>query len=89
MKFTLAQNDTDKLWKCKTDHGWISVLERSTGYSFRPRDTETAFMDHDGSFWLLQGEDIRNYPGLSMDEAVEFIKTHAQYHMSGVEMADN
>jgi hypothetical protein len=49
-----------------------------TGFSFG-RDTETAFISIDrATFWLRTGWfDVRDYPDLSIDEAVVLLKSDA------------
>jgi hypothetical protein len=55
----------------------FSVLDRMTGCGFR--DTETALRSLDGSaFWLRMGSfDVRNYPELSIDDAIVLLKSDA------------
>lgn len=56
----------------------ISVLDRLTGYSGYVRDIETGFKDIYGNFWLASCEfDIREYPELTLDEAIALIKKNA------------
>jgi hypothetical protein len=56
----------------------FSVLDRLTGYEFEIRDTETGLRDPHGKFWLASGNyDIRQFPELSIDEAIRQIKKDA------------
>ena len=56
--------------------GSITVVHRMTGFGWR--DVETGFCDPDGVFWLATGNfDIRNFPDLSISEAIELIKESA------------
>jgi hypothetical protein len=65
----------DILYTCLTGKGRITVLDRETGYGFGNRDTETGFTCNSGKFWLVSGNfDIRRYPELSVDDAVDLIK---------------
>jgi len=70
-----SQGDTDTLFFVHTELGRITVLDRMTGYSYGIRDIETGYRDKDGKFCLASGGfDIRRFPGLSIEEAVELIK---------------
>ncbi|MDD4081826.1 MAG: hypothetical protein PHD05_00430 [Sphaerochaetaceae bacterium] len=73
-----------KLWRCKIDNGWITVIERDSNYLF-----ESSFMNFEGKFWIFQGIDIRNYPNLTIHDAIEFIKMNAQYCMNGPALDEN
>lgn len=56
----------------------FSVLDRLTGYGCGIRDTETGFRDPHGKFWLASGNyDIRQFPELTIDEAIIQIKRDA------------
>lgn len=58
--------------------GRLTVLDRVTGYGYGVRDTETGFRDTDKKFWLVSGMfDIRNYPDLTIEEAVAKVKQRA------------
>lgn len=62
------------------DWGRISVLDRITGYGFGVRDTETGYMDKQNNWWLASGMfDIRNYPELTIEEAIDKIKSNASF----------
>ena len=69
-------NDTDTLFSATVEgSGRITVLDRMTGYGNGQRDIETGFTDEQDKFWLAScGFDIRNYPHLDIDQAIEFIK---------------
>lgn len=57
------------------DGSKITVLDRQTGYSHGGRDTETGYRDKDGNFYLVSGMfDIREYPELILEEAINKIK---------------
>lgn len=72
-------NGQDTLnWYCSEDGQRITVLERTTGFSFAPFDIETGYRDVTGKFWLASGNfDIRQYSDLTIDEAIAKIKQHA------------
>ena len=54
----------------------ITILDRMTGFGWR--DIETGYKDIDGKFWLASGNfDIREYPELTIKEAIAFIKKNA------------
>ena len=56
--------------------GSITVVDRMTGFGWR--DVETGFCDPDEVFWLATGNfDIRDFPDLSISEAIEWIKENA------------
>ena len=58
--------------------GIISVLNKKTIYDNGLRDVETGYADSEGGFWLASGMfDIREYPELSIPEAIELIKKNA------------
>ena len=58
------------------EFGSITVLDRMTGYGYR--DVETGFRDKSGKFWLASGDfNIRSYPSLTVEEAIEKIKNNA------------
>lgn len=68
----------DTLYIAHTDLGRITVLDRITGWGGGLRDIETGYKDKDGRFWLAScAFDIRRFPELSLDEAVELIKKEA------------
>ena len=63
---------------CIDGVGRLSVLDRLTGYGYGIRDTETGFLNTGDKFWLVSGMfDIRNYPDLTIEEAVAKVKLHA------------
>lgn len=56
--------------------GRFTVLDRMTGFGYR--DVETGFKDMEGKFWLASGQkDVRDYPDMSIQDAVEWVKRHA------------
>jgi len=56
----------------------ITVLDRLTGYSGYIRDIETGYRDINNKFWLASGNfDIRDYPELTIVEAIEKIKKNS------------
>jgi len=72
------ERDPDILYIAKTDSGTFTVLDRMTGFGFR--DIETGFRDPLNSelFWLVSGGfDIRDYPELTIEEAINKIKKEA------------
>jgi len=55
----------------------ITVLDRMTGFSWG-RDIETGYRDLEGKFWLASSDfDIRRWPELTLEQAVEKIKANA------------
>jgi hypothetical protein len=71
-------NGEDTLYVAHTDLGRITVLDRITGWGGGLRDIETGYTDKDDRFWLATGMfDIRRFPDLPLDEAVELIKKEA------------
>ena len=68
----------NNLYSAKTEFGRITVLDRLTGYGGGMRDTETGYRDLADKFWLASSMfDIREYPNLELDEAIELIKKHS------------
>lgn len=64
----------------KTNYGIkltkLTILDRMTGFGHR--DIETGYRDIDRRFWLVSGGfDIREYPELSVQQAIECIKDNA------------
>lgn len=58
------------------DGGRITVLDRMTGFGYR--DIETGYRDPEGKFWLASGRnDIRDREDLTIEEAIDWIKLHA------------
>ena len=56
----------------------ITVLNRQTEYSDFRRDIETGYMNENKDFWLASSVfDIRDYPDLNIDEAIDKIKKYA------------
>ncbi len=56
----------------------ITVLDRVTGFGDGIRDIETGWRDEDGKFWLASGNfDIREFPELTVQEAINKIKDNA------------
>ena len=56
----------------------ITVLDRLTGYGYNVRDIETGYCDESENFWLVSGGfDIRDYPELTIEEAILKIKQNA------------
>lgn len=70
---------SDVLYTCKMgDVERITVFDREIGFSFESRDIETGYRDPQGRFWLASGNfDIRDYPDLTVDEAIAKIKAKA------------
>jgi hypothetical protein len=60
------------------DNERISVLDRLTGFSDGVRDIETGYKDYCDKFWLASGNfDIREFPDLTINEAIAKIKDNA------------
>ena len=60
------------------NRGRITVLDRLTGYGNGLRDIESGYQDADKNFWLASGGcDVRTVGNLSIDQAIEWIKEHA------------
>ncbi len=69
--------EDNKQLVCNGEWGSISVLDRVTSL-FGWRDIETGYFDLDGCFWLASGNfDVRDFPELSIDEAIGLIKKRA------------
>lgn len=80
LEFTeTTQSDSDILWTHRSEYGIISVLDRLTGWGQgNIRDIETGYRDKDNKFWLASGRfDIRNFPELSIEDAIQKIKDNA------------
>lgn len=70
--------ESDVVYRARFDGQQFSVLDRMTGWGCGMRDTETGYRDKDNLFWLVSGMfDIRDYPELSIEEAVEKVKEYA------------
>jgi hypothetical protein len=68
----------DKLYYAATEMGKFTVLDRLTGFNNSKRDIETGYLDKDNNFWLAAVIfDIRNFPDLTLEEAVDLIKCKA------------
>jgi hypothetical protein len=66
------------LFVAKTEFGIITILDRMTGWDDGRRDTETGFTDTHNKFWLASGMfDIREFPDLTIKQAIEKIKSNA------------
>jgi hypothetical protein len=69
------QRSGDTVWFANTEEYIFSVLNRETGYGNKLRDVETGLTDTEDNLWLVSGDfDIRNYPELTIKEAVDKIK---------------
>jgi len=80
--------DDDALYTCELPQGRITVLNRMTGYGNGQRDIETGFRSNGWKdeeadkvkFWLASGMfDIREYPELTITEAIALIKRSANW----------
>lgn len=72
-----TEEDTLFSWYGEGGHR-ITVLDRLTGYGYNIRDIETGYKDPEGRFWLVSGDfDIRAFPGLTAEEAIQKIKENA------------
>ena len=68
----------DVIFFAKSQFCKFSVLDRMTGYGFGMRDIETGMYDEHGKFWLVSGNyDIREFPELTIEEAIIKIKKDA------------
>ena len=74
-----TEEDGDRLYSAYTELGRITILSRLTGWGDGDiRDTETGYKDTHSEFWLASGGfDIRDFPELTVEEAVIFIKKSA------------
>ena len=78
LKFKSKQCEENTLWMVNTDLGKITVLHRRTGWGGGLFDTETGYKAPDGKFWLASDMfDIRDYPDLELEQAIEKIKIYA------------
>jgi len=67
--------ERDVLYGFNSEHGRITVLDRETGYVYGVRDIETGYRDKNNKFCLASCMfDIRDYPELTIQEAIELIK---------------
>jgi hypothetical protein len=74
----MSWSDTDTQVAFHSNLGSITVLDRMTGYGFGLRDIETGMYDEHGKFWLASGNyDIREFPELTIEEAIIKIKKDA------------
>ena len=79
---TEKQTETDILETFEVDGRRITVLNRQTGWSDGMRDVETGYKNKNSknklNFWLASGNfDIREYPDLTVEEAIKKIKDNA------------
>jgi hypothetical protein len=71
-----AATDDNRQWAHHGEFGSITILDRMTGFGWR--DIETGFRSPDNKFWLASGGfDIRDFPDLTVSEAIEKIKENA------------
>lgn len=77
LEFKESKIGDDAIFFCaNTELGEITVLDRMTGWGMR--DTETGYRSPDDKFWLASCMfDIRNYPDLEFEQAIEKIKEYA------------
>lgn len=77
-KEIVMSSPDDFQWAHHGEFGSITILDRMTGYGYGVRDVETGFRSPDRRFWLASGGfDIRNFPDLTVSEAIEKIKENA------------
>lgn len=76
------RGETDTLYAAKGEWGKFTVMDRMTGFGWR--DVETGYHDNDGKFWLASGNfDIRQFPNLTVEEAIEKTKKYANTCVGG------
>lgn len=72
--------EPDTLWWAYVENGnRLTVLRRTTGFSFGSVDVESGFRDADGKFWLASGMcDVRLAPEVkTVADAIEWVKAHS------------
>lgn len=68
--------DPSVLHSSQTSLGIITVLDRLKVVDYQC--IETRFLDNEGDWWVTSGNfDIRTYPDLTIEEAIELIKRRA------------
>jgi len=73
-----VSGETNLLHATNGEFGKFTVMNRMTGFGWR--DVETGYHADDGSFWLASGNfDIRKFPDLTIEEAIEKTKHHANW----------
>jgi len=79
LKFTKTTiDDVYTFFVCFTDLGKITVLDKEAGLIIEGKEIETSYKDKQDNFWLAPPPfDIRDFPELTIAEAVEKIKTRA------------
>lgn len=72
--------EPDTLWSAYAENGnRLTVLRRTTGFSFGSVDVESGFRDAEGKFWLASGMcDVRLAPEVkTVADAIEWVKAHS------------
>lgn len=72
--------DHDTLWSAYVENdNRLTVLRRTTGFSFGSIDVESGFRDAEGKFWLASGMcDVRLAPEVeTVADAIEWVKAHS------------
>lgn len=72
--------EPDTLWWAYVENGdRLTVLRRTTGFSFGSVDVESGFRDAEGKFWLASGMcDVRLAPEVkTVADAIEWVKAHS------------
>lgn len=67
--------EPNRQWMYSDEYGgFLSIMDRMTGFGYNVRDTETAYRTADGRFCCAVGMfDIRHYPDLTIKEAIALI----------------
>ena len=74
-------SDEDTIYSAFVDNQRFTVLDRMTGFGWI--DIETGYCDNylalieTPNMWIATGFDIRNYPDVTLEEAVQLIKKNA------------
>ena len=78
-KYESRVNGEDHLYFYNMPDGCrLTVVDRITGYGNGQRDIETGFRDDADLFWLASGMfDIRDFPDLSIADAIEKVKCNS------------
>jgi hypothetical protein len=83
LKFYQAPRQVpDEQWALHTNMGSLTVLNRMARFTgidgHGHRDIETGYRSPDGQFWLASGMcDVRKSGAVTMQEAIDWVKKHA------------
>lgn len=61
-------------WNCHTPLGRLSILYRDLGLEMPCHDTESGFADPDGGWWYRPGFDVRQFPDMTVEQAIVEVK---------------